>query len=131
MVTWIKQYNNEQATQGAYNNDSLTCYNYDLDGYNEDQCKASGYIWQDEKCVMSNVFCYSNFIDSLEENFADQVDAPHRSEAKNSAYDNFKTYVGVTNGAQSIITNDYWTIYKYDNLDINGDGIPDIGPSWK
>ena len=131
MVTWIKEYNNEQATQGAYNNDSLTCYNYDLDGYNEDQCKASGYIWQEEKCVMSNVFCYSTFIDSLEENFADQVDAPHRSEAKNSAYDNFRTYVGVTNGAQSIITNDYWTIYKYDNLDINGDGIPDIGPSWK
>lgn len=131
MVTWIKEYNNEQATQGAYNNDSLTCYNYDLDGYSEDQCKSSGYIWQDEKCIMSNVFCYSNFIDELEGTFADQVDAPHRSEAKNSAYDNFRAYTGLANSSQSIITNDYWTIYKYDNLDINGDGIPDIGPSWK
>ena len=31
----------------------------------------------------------------------------------------------------NIVTNDYWTIYIYNSLDINGDKVPDIGPSWK
>ena len=138
MVTWIKEYNNEQQSQGAYSNKSLTCYNYDLDDITDEKtCKGKGYIWQEGtsgqggKCIMSNVFCYSNFIDELEEKFPNQFDAPHRTEAKNNASSNFETYSGLLNHGTSIITNDYWTIYKYDTLDINGDGVPDIGPSWK
>ena len=36
-----------------------------------------------------------------------------------------------SNNYQIHTVNDYWTIYTYTNLDINGDQIPDIGPAWK
>jgi hypothetical protein len=104
-----------------------------MSGYTESTCKGAGYSWSGGVCIMPNVFCYSTFIDELQANFTEEVDAPKRQEAKNTAHENYNTYVNpnLPNTGQTIVTNDYWTIYQYSNLDINSDGIPDIGPSWK
>lgn len=136
MITWIKKYNNEHINEGNYNNDTLICYDYTLNSLNdEDTCEKAGYLWQNDKCIMSNVFCYSTFIDDLEASFYNNVDAPNRAAAKNNAYSNFNVYKQLSEGldtsGSNIVTNDYWTIYEYTTLDVNGDGIPDIGPSWK
>lgn len=131
MVTYIKKYNNEQLSQGAYNNDTLNCYDYELEGYDENTCQDAGYIWKDNKCIMSKVFCYSTFIDSLIENFPNEIEAPNREESRNSSHSGFRPYTGIPNSSQEIVTNDYWTIYKFTEIDINGDGLPNIGPSWK
>lgn len=136
MVTWIKRYNNDHLENGNYNNDTLECYDYTLNGSNfnsEESCEKAGYIWKQGKCVMANVFCYSKFIDELESSFSQDVEAPNRSDAKAGAHSNYETYRQLSSGANTsgAVTNDYWTIYEYTTLDVNGDGIPDIGPSWK
>lgn len=137
LSTYVKEYNKSEVTNGNYNNDTLTCYDYDLSSYSdEDSCKGAGYTWETDKCVVTNIFCYSKFIDLLVENYPDNIDVPKRAEAKNSAYSNFNIYQllaagGAPSSGTPILTNDYWTIYSYTNLDINSDGIPDIGPSWK
>lgn len=131
MVTWIKTYNNDHVDEGSYNNESLRCFDYTTNIGSEEACDEAGYSWQGGKCVMANIFCYSTFIDDLQSNFADQVDAPGRSESLErwSTYQNSSSLPN--NGGTSVITNNYWTIYNYSNLDVNGDGMPDIGPSWK
>jgi len=134
MANWIRNYNDETEESGSYNNDTLKCYDYKMNGYTENNCKNAGYTWKEGTCVMPNVFCYSTFIDELEEKFTEDVDAPNRKEAKSTAHANYNVYANSNNlphqGTQ-IVTNDYWTIYQYTNLDVNSDGIPDIGPSWK
>ena len=79
---------------------------------------------------MSKVFCYSTFIDSLIESFPNEIEAPNREESRNSSHSGFRPYTGIANSSQEIVTND-WTIYKFTEIDINGDGLPNIGPSWK
>lgn len=134
MASWIKEYNKNNETSGSYNNNTLNCYDYKMNGYTEATCKSAGYSWVDGACVMPNVFCYSSFIDKLQEEYPDEIDAPHREEAKSTAHENYNTYANINklpNQGTTIVTNDYWTIYQYTNLDVNSDGIPDIGPSWK
>ena len=158
MISWIKKYNSELNSKGGYNSQntadnterSLKCYNYILEGYashnpespDEDPCEKDGYMRDKSgQCVMSNIFCYSTFIDELQDEFGDKVDAPKRTEAKHEASSNFKVYKskfgeGITG---DIVTNDYWTIYQYiginamgcNGTDVNCDKLPDIGPSWK
>ena len=134
MITKIREYN---KTQESYNNDTMTCYDYQIDR-DEEGCKKAGYTWKKEgdsgKCVMANIFCYSSFVDDLADGkFGGEVDIKNK-EGRTKAKEQFsKPYVspGVSNTDNLIVTNDYWTIYTFNTLDINGDGIPDVGPSWK
>ena len=141
VATWVRKYNKDHSTDGSYNNDTMTCYDYTITGTsysgNKDACEENGYTWKDNKCIMSNVFCYSSFIDELIDNNNGAVASDiveKRNNAINSAHSNYLVYKNLMNlpdKSSSIVANDYWTIYIYDNLDVNGDGIPDIGPSWK
>lgn len=134
MITNIREYNKSQE---SYNNDTMTCYDYQIER-DEDHCKTDGYTWKKEgesgKCVMANIFCYSSFVDDLADGkFGGEVDIKNKA-GRTKAKEQFsKTYVapGVSNTDNLIVTNDYWTIYTFSTLDINGDGIPDVGPSWK
>ena len=134
MITKIREYN---KTQESYNNDTMTCYDYQIDR-GEDGCKKDGYTWKKEgdsgKCVMANIFCYSSFVDDLADGkFGGEVDIKNK-EGRTKAKEQFsKPYVspGVSNTDNLIVTNDYWTIYTFTTLDKNGDGIPEVGPSWK
>lgn len=134
MITKIREYNKSQE---SYNNDTMTCYDYQIER-DEDHCKTDGYTWKKEgdsgKCVMANIFCYSSFVDDLAVGkFGGEVDIKNKA-GRTKAKEQFsKTYVapGVSNTDNLIVTNDYWTIYTFSTLDINGDGIPDVGPSWK
>ena len=134
MITKIREYNKSQE---SYNNDTMTCYDYQIER-DEDHCKTDGYTWKKEgdsgKCVMANIFCYSSFVDDLADGkFGGEVDIKNKA-GRTKAKEQFsKTYVapGVSNTDNLIVTNDYWTIYTFSTLDINGDGIPDVGPSWK
>ncbi|MBE6148516.1 MAG: hypothetical protein E7167_03370 [Firmicutes bacterium] len=148
MVTWIRNYNESNKENGSYNNQTLNCHDYSLPNItDETSCLTKGYNWIGEeesgKCVMANAFCYSEFITELDDAYDSQVDAPKRAEAIADANANWQTYQSVfltlpnrgdavpAGKEYEIITNDYWTIYKYTTLDINGDLIPDIGPAWK
>lgn len=134
MITKIREYNKSQE---SYNNDTMTCYDYQIER-DEDHCKTDGYTWKKEgesgKCVMANIFCYSSFVDDLADGkFGGEVDIKNKA-GRTKAKEQFsKTYIapGVSNTDNLIVTNDYWTIYTFSTLDINGDGIPDVGPSWK
>ncbi|MBE6155902.1 MAG: hypothetical protein E7164_04015 [Firmicutes bacterium] len=151
MAQWIRNEENEPSeSTGLYNDDDLTCYDYTLPNQSlygdRETCSNSGYTWDedDNACKMANAFCYSNFITRLKEAFTTEVDAPKRDLALNNAHSNYVIYknvaalphkggsVGVNSISYEIQTiNDYWTIYTYTNLDINGDKVPDIGPAWK
>ncbi len=137
MITKIREYNKSQE---SYNNDTMTCYDYPIDR-DEDGCKKAGYTWKKEgtsgKCVMANIFCYSSFVDELVNgDFGGEVDIKNGDE-RIKAKENFNatktnyTAPGVNNNDNLIQTNDYWTIYIFSSLDVNNDGIPDVGPSWK
>ena len=134
MITKIREYNKSQE---SYNNDTMTCYDYQIER-DEDHCKTDGYTWKKEgesgKCVMANIFCYSSFVDDLADGkFGGEVDIKNKA-GRTKAKEQFsKTYVapGVSNTDNLIVTNDYWTIYTFTTLDKNGDGIPEVGPSWK
>lgn len=138
MTTWIREYNqrDDVVAAGSYNNDTLECYDYKLTEYTDEaSCKSAGYIWEKDSCIMSNIFCYSKFIDELEAEFEDEVDSPNRAEAKSSAHDNYKVYKNFKNlpsqETQIITINDYWTIYRYTTLYAENSSVPLIGPSWK
>ena len=137
MITKIREYNKSQE---SYNNDTMTCYDYPIDR-DETGCKKAGYTWKKEgtsgKCVMANIFCYSSFVDELVNgDFGGEVDIKN-GEERIKAKENFNatktnyTAPGVNNNDNLIQTNDYWTIYIFSSLDVNNDGIPDVGPSWK
>lgn len=136
MITKIREYN---KTQESYNNDTMTCYDYQIDR-DEKGCKNAGYTWKKEgdsgKCVMANIFCYSSFVDDLADGkFGGEVDIKNGDGRKKNK-ENLNPYrpnvnIENFNTDNLIVTNDYWTIYTFSTLDINGDGIPDVGPSWK
>ena len=136
MITKIREYN---KTQESYNNDTMTCYDYQIDR-GEEGCKKAGYTWKKEgdsgKCVMANIFCYSSFVDDLvEHKFGGEVDLKN-SDGRTKNKENLNPYrpnvnIENFNTDNLIVTNDYWTIYTFTTLDKNGDGIPEVGPSWK
>ena len=140
IATWIKTYNSNDGDgkRRSYNNDTLKCYDYTIDNKtigSEEDCKKAGYAWESDGCKMKNIFCYSEFIDEIITKFPDQIDSKNREDAKTASWKNYQTYQNLTltlpSKKSKIMTNDYWTVYIYESLDINGDGIPDIGPSWK
>ena len=138
MITKLREYN---KTQESYNNDTMTCYDYQIDR-GEEGCKNAGYTWKKEgdsgKCVMANIFCYSSFVDDLADGkFGGVVDIKN-GDARTRDKEKFspgrytpQPAIEGFNSDNLIVTNDYWTIYTFSTLDINGDGIPDVGPSWK
>ena len=138
MITKIREYNKAQE---SYNNDTMTCYDYQIDR-DEEGCKKAGYTWKKEgdsgKCVMANIFCYSSFIDDLADGkFGGEVDIKN-GDARTRDKEKFspgrytpQPAIEGFNSDNIIVTNDYWTIYTFSSLDVNGDGIPDVGPSWK
>lgn len=131
MITKIREYNKEQ---GTYNNDTLKCEDYVLTGYDETRCKKTGYSFNesDKTCRMTNIFCYSTFVDKLLNNeFGGKVEMTNK-DGRTKNKESFATiYTGPNGSISDIVTNDYWSIYKFSSLDMNGDGIPDVGPSWK
>ena len=131
MISKIKAYNKEQK---SYNNDTMNCIDYPINITSETSCKEKGYTWQENKCILSNIFCTSSFIDQLiDGDFGGSVDMK-AVEGRTADIEKFTTYTspyGVSNSDNLITTNDYWTIYRFSTLDVNGDGIPDVGPSWK
>lgn len=131
MISKIKAYNKEQK---SYNNDTMNCIDYPVNITSEASCKEKGYTWQENKCILSNIFCTSSFIDQLiDGDFGGSVDMK-AVEGRTADIEKFTTYnspYGVSNSDNLITTNDYWTIYRFSTLDVNGDGIPDVGPSWK
>ena len=136
MITKIREYNKAQE---SYNNDTMTCYDYQINR-DEDNCKKNGYTWKKEgdsgKCVMANIFCYSSFVGKLVDgDFGGEVDIKN-GDGRKKNIENLNPYrpnvnIENFNNDNLIVTNDYWTIYTFTTLDINGDGIPDVGPSWK
>ena len=138
VTDWVREYNKSQLNSGSYNNDTIECYNYDIDrgsGFDSEvACNEAGYFWEDGSCVMPNIFCYSSFIDELIDGNPNAVDddtMARRNNAKSASFRNYEAFSSLPYTETQIVTNDYWTIYVYDRLDINGDGVPDIGPSWK
>ena len=146
VASWVKRYKKNYDESGSYSSQTLYCIDYDLTQYKrtEEDCIKAGYKWKvsadgvNGTCVMQNIFCYSSFIDSLIEQNPNAVPGNivekrnnSKSDAKfNSAYVS-RYGSSLEKEDANIVTNDYWTIYIYSDLDINGDGIPDIGPSWK
>lgn len=143
MVTWIKKYNDENEDKGSFGNNTLDCTSYILESINnEKECTSKGYNWDNGQCKMANIFCTSNFIDELmnpDNGFNQYIDAPGRDKAKDTAASNFHKYEYIKDkleNADNIVTNDYWTIYVYDNIDVlydgdKSDGLASVGPSWK
>lgn len=143
MVTWIKKYNDENEDKGSFGNNTLDCTSYILESINnEKECTSKGYNWDNGQCQMANIFCTSTFIDELmdpDNGFSQYIDAPGRDKAKDTAASNFHKYKylqGKLQNDDKIVTNDYWTIYIYDQIDYlydgdKKDGLASVGPSWK
>lgn len=102
IITDIKTYNENQSENGGYINDSLTCYDAKIDG-------------KDYK----NIFCYSDFIDSLMEKYSGQMtfgsNRPEKSGRKD--YNSYNT------------DNSYWNLWLKD-LDLTSEDVIG-GPSWR
>ncbi|MBQ6841436.1 MAG: hypothetical protein IJO63_04915 [Bacilli bacterium] len=143
MANYIRNYNDTNEDKGGYSNDTLECFDYPVTQYRaQDTCEKAGYYWDETNgCQMKKVFCFSKFMSDLETNYSAEVQMPNRanaySAALNNSYVNVRNYTGnnvIYNDATTrpiMVINDYWTIYQYTVMDINGDKIPDIGPSWK
>ncbi len=133
----VREYNREQSSnnRGSYNNETLECYDYEIVGKygNLTSCESAGYTWKNNQCVMQNIFCYSSFIDELIGwGAVDSEVVARRNSARTSAAFNYYSLSSrLPHQETEIVTNDYWTIYIYNALDVNNDGVPDIGPSWK
>ena len=90
MAHYIRQYNNSVKDKGSYNNDTLECADYTIeDSYNNKKdCENAGYTWKDNTCRMTNILCYSTFIDDLIEKYKDEnlIEAPNRDTVKDKAF---------------------------------------------
>ena len=150
MISDIKNYNDAQKTKGNYSNETLECYDYTIPGNldysnlstdmanklreisgNEQSCKKAGYRWKDNSCVMSHIFCYSKFIDEYYVSYPNNFDQSIMATREESKTQVLKNYQIASSQYGALLTTDYWTIYEYTTLDITGDKMADIGPSWK
>ena len=141
MASFIRSYNDNNEANGGYSNETLECFDHPVTQHTtKDACETNGYYWDETKgCQMKKIFCFSKFMSELESNYATEVEMPKRSNAYLAAQSNhnvIQDYAGknilYNDAARPIkVVNDYWTIYQYTVLDVNGDKIPDVGPSWK
>ena len=159
MITSIRQYNNDVQKEGSYNNQTLKCYDYILSITDKNDCAVGGFLWvpdntSDPKstgiCTMPKIMCYSSFLDTLQSDFSEDIvsNRPGKDSIRGDVHEGSTTpYTSFLSTKSSELVNDseyraynlhvesinngYWTIFKYDSLDVDGDGVPDIGPSWK
>ena len=115
--------NAKYINKGSYTNDSVYCEDYiDTSINSETVCNSkTGYTWDNNKCVIKGVLCYSSIIDKLIDEYPEQViPSPNR---KTTA--NFTEYTieGIT-GQKRIMSNGYWWIFP-------DYASSDVGPSWK
>ena len=105
VINDLKAYNDEVEDLGGYANDSLTCYSAEIDGKE-----------------YANIFCYSNVIDDLIEDYPDQITVSNRTPAG-----------GRTNSNAN--SNNYWTLWEGwsepSRNEANGSYSVIGGPSWK
>ena len=142
LIRHIKNYN---KTNDSYDSsDTLKCYDYVNKALNSEYLcnneSSSNYVWEDNKCKIKNMFCYSTFIDDLITNFSSNIDAGSRPTTKSDIESTeftdidklpYSSLTPSTEASYKIGVTDYWTIYKTATLDVNGDGFADAGPSWK
>ena len=105
IINYLKDYNDEVEDYGGYANDSLTCYSATIDGKE-----------------YKNIFCYSEVIDYLVDNYDEQITVNNRTpEGSRSDSDN------------SANSNNYWTLWDWTEpaRDDNGQYTVIGGPSWK
>lgn len=168
MINYVKDYNKSQESKGSYNNDTLDCYDYQVEYTDKDVCLENGFIWEPNDdvpdpynpynesgtCVLKSIFCYSSFIDDLQQNFNtnaenQQVIIKGNRRKASVKYDASipkfsmageisKPYLNgnkynLSGGYEVEVQNidDYWAVFYYNKLDVNGDHVADIGPSWK
>ena len=105
IINYLKDYNDEVEDYGGYANDSLTCYSATIDGKE-----------------YKNIFCFSEVIDYLVDNYDEQITVNNRTpEGSRSDSDN------------SANSNNYWTLWDWTEpaRDDNGQYTVIGGPSWK
>lgn len=98
VINTIKEYNKKHTKDGGYINDSLTCYDATIDGQ-----------------TYKNIYCYSDLIDELVDEYEKFIKAPNRVENNE------------TKRKSETESSGYWTLwsgYVY-NESVLG------GPSWK
>ena len=98
VINTIKEYNKKHTKDGGYINDSLTCYDATIDGQ-----------------TYKNIYCYSDLIDELVDEYEEVIKAPNRVENNE------------TKRKSETESSGYWTLwsgYVY-NESVLG------GPSWK
>lgn len=102
VINYLKEYNDSVEDLGGYANDSLTCYDATIDGE-----------------TYSNIFCYSEVIDYIVENYSDQITVNNRptGDERNDEANN----------------RNYWTLWDWSEpaRDANGQYSVIGGPSWK
>ena len=113
VVNYLKEYNDDVEEEGGYANDSLTCYDATINGV-----------------TLANIYCFSDVIDDLIDQYGEQITAPNRPSES-----------GRTDSR--VDESSYWTLWGgwFDTLDANNDGELDRdangqytvigGPSWK
>lgn len=105
VINYLKDYNENVEDEGGYANDSLTCYAATIDGKS-----------------YANIFCYSEVIDYLVDNYENQVTVGNRTpEGSRSDEDNRANSSG------------YWSLWDWSEpaRDENGQYSIIGGPSWK
>ena len=111
----IREYNENNESNGGYTNESMSCYDYD-DGQNK----------------YTKVFCFSKFLDEMSEKYSDSfkfIDTDTDKRISKEERDNTKDS---TQLARKITQSGYWTIYKKSTDYTLGDYNGVVGgPSWK
>lgn len=105
VINYLKDYNESVENTGGYANDSLTCYAATIDGKS-----------------YANIFCYSEVIDYLVDNYGNQITVGNRTPEESRSDEN--------NRANS---NGYWSLWDWTEpaRDENGQYSIIGGPSWK
>lgn len=104
VINSLKAYNDEVEDIGGYANDSLTCYSAEIDGKE-----------------YANIFCYSDVIDELIDEYPNQITVSNRTPATGRTDSNANS-------------NNYWELWSdwtEPARDINGQYSVIGGPSWK
>lgn len=99
IISDIKAYNDSQSKMGGYINDSLTCYDATIDG-----------------TTYENIYCYSDYIDSLMEKYSGQMTFGNNRPNDKASRDSY--------------SGDYWQLWTQ-NLEYIGSEDVIGGPSWR
>ena len=109
VINYLKDYNKSVEDEGGYANDSLTCYDATIDGK-----------------TYANIFCYSDVIDDLYENYQDQITVGSGRLSRGERYER-------DDGTNNANSNGYWSLWDWTEptRDANGQYSVIGGPSWR